>query len=384
MNINQFSDIPSISSQQELNDRKQSIIDEVFFQQLLQFDEKQKELSNNEKFVNLNTFEDQLHQKEESDSDELFTLFAQPLNLQEQPIIATTHKHNTEQLGKNQPALKTNTSTNDLLLDTTHSDEGKKSINVDEKAAEILTSINNSEQLIAYANKQSNVNLRATENNQHSISKKISFIEMPKADQTLPDNSFISSQNSTHFGDLQQTGNNIDNPNQEVTWLTAVNGRSPLSTPQVESQTKFDINLPTPMDITEWQTALNEKISLICRQGIQNAEMKLHPEEWGSLHIKLAMFEDKMNMHMVVAHDMVKSVLESALPQLKVSLEEQGITLQQADISNFSMMDDSKHSSPYQQEQHVASKQLLDEENQTQQEHHHLSNTAQSRLSIFA
>jgi Flagellar hook-length control protein len=139
-----------------------------------------------------------------------------------------------------------------------------------------------------------------------------------------------------------------------------------------------------PMDITKWQTALNEKISLICRQGIQNAEIKLHPEELGSLHIKLAIIDDKMNLHMAVAHNMVKNVLESALPQLRASLEEHGITLQQTDISDSSMMNDSKQSSPYKQEQQFKTEQLLNEKNQSLPKPEHRSNVTQSGLSIFA
>jgi Flagellar hook-length control protein len=87
---------------------------------------------------------------------------------------------------------------------------------------------------------------------------------------------------------------------------------------------------------------------------------------------------------MAVAHNMVKNVLESALPQLRASLEEHGITLQQTDISDSSMMNDSKQSSPYKQEQQFKTEQLLNEKNQSLPKPEHRSNVTQSGLSIFA
>lgn len=109
----------------------------------------------------------------------------------------------------------------------------------------------------------------------------------------------------------------------------------------------FMMNLPMPVDVTQWQAALTEQISLVTRQGIQSAEIKLNPEQLGSLHIKLDLLDDKINMHMVVAHSAVKSVLESTLPYLRASLEEQGMSLAQTNISDFSTMHHSEQSSGY-------------------------------------
>lgn len=570
MNINKLSDIPLISSQPlEFNDSELSVIEDDFFRQLLQFTEKQQDLTDNKKLINLNLLKEKLNREEDSNnSDELFMLFASPLNLQadQESTISITNRQTIEQIDESKPLLKGNTKADDLLLDAKLSNNVKQPTSIDQKAAEILTSINNSEQFINKAN------------DQHKTSKNIDLVESAKADQTLSNSNLIKTQSSNSFNNLQQTvannladnkiinsnqeialvasgnsqnllststpiaekqlfdsniantnqeptlvtagsnqnqlststpitekqlfdsnsannnqksvlataGNDqaplsksatvvnntnqdpalvapensqtsatlvdsniansnqkpelvtaennqnllpasaslfekqstdsksadanqepdsqnllststsifesqviqskINNSNQEPELVTAVNGQNlpATSTPQVEKQTTLDLNLPMPMDIAKWQTALNEKISLICRQGIQNAEIKLHPEELGSLHIKLAIIDDKMNLHMAVAHNMVKNVLESALPQLRASLEEHGITLQQTDISDSSMMNDSKQSSPYKQEQQFKTEQLLNEKNQSLPKPEHRSNVTQSGLSIFA
>lgn len=361
MNINQFSDIPLISPI-ELNEI--SIIEDDFFELLLQFNEKQGENNSLAKANILeNKLDHQLDPQEEEDSDELFTLFPLTLQIDEQPIINNEH-NNTQQPAIRE--LKINTTANDILLETPASDD----INVDEKAAEILTIINSSEQVIIKANEQTSL----LTNDEHNISTNINSVKT--SNQPLP--TLTNTQNTNI--DLPITNVDISHFEQEPTLLVHSQNQLTSSTPLIESQKTLNINLPMPMDITEWQKTLNEKISLTCRQGIQNAEIKLHPEELGSLHIKLAIVDDKMNLHMAVAHNMVKSVLESALPQLRTSLEEQGIMLEQTDISDFSMMNDS--SSPYKQELEI--EQLMDDKNQTLHELEHPSNIVQSGLSIFA
>lgn len=359
MNINQFSDIPLISPI-ELNEV--SIIEDDFFQLLLQFNEKQGE---NNSLAKANILENKLDHQLEEDSDELFTLFTPPLTLQvdEQPTINNEH-NNTEQPAIRE--LKINTTANDRLLETPASDD----INVDEKAAEILTIINSSEQIIIKANEHTSL----LTNDEQNISTNLNSVET--SNQPLPTLSNTQDNNI----DLPITNLDISHFEQEPTLLVHSQNQLTPSTPLTESQKTLNINLPMPMDIAEWQQTLNEKVSLVCRQGIQNAEIKLHPEELGSLHIKLAIVDDKMNLHMAVAHNMVKSVLESALPQLRTSLEEQGIMLEQTDISDFSMMNDS--SSPYKQELEI--EQLMDDKNQTLHELEHPSNIVQSGLSIFA
>lgn len=361
MNINQFSDIPLISPI-ELNEI--SIIEDDFFELLLQFNEKQGE-NNSQAKANIleNKLDHQLDPQEEEDSDELFTLFPLTLQIDEQPIINNEH-NNTQQPAIHE--LKINTTANDILLEAPASDD----INVDEKAAEILTIINSSEQVIIKANEQTSL----LTNDEHNISTNINSVKT--SNQPLP--TLTNTQNTNI--DLPITNVDISHFEQEPTLLVHSQNQLTSSTPLIESQKTLNINLPMPMDITEWQKTLNEKISLTCRQGIQNAEIKLHPEELGSLHIKLAIVDDKMNLHMAVAHNMVKSVLESALPQLRTSLEEQGIMLEQTDISDFSMMNDS--SSPYKQELEI--EQLMDDKNQTLHELEHPSNIVQSGLSIFA
>ena len=392
MNINQFSDIPLISSQQfELNDNKLSILDDDFFQKLLQLTEKQQWLSDNNNHVNAANLKDnELEQKERMESEELFILFSMPLNQQED----IQKNRQSDAQPKNQPIYETkllleaNPTMIDPKLDTQCTDDIKQLINIDEKAAEIITSINHSEQLINKTTKLNLNHLLASENNQPQTTKNTHLI----INQTQSTDTLVNKNNNDHHSDLASTltdklfTTNLANTPSEMALSIDLNGQSSLFNPPTftTNPTILNLNLPMPMDISKWQASLNEQICLISRQGIQNAEIKLNPQELGSLHIKLAMIDDKIDLHMAVAHNMVKGVLESALPMLRSSLEQQGITLQHTNISDFSMMNDSKQSSSYQQPQQFETEQLLDDINPIQQKIDHHVEVVQSGLSIFA
>ena len=391
MNINQFSDIPLISSQQfELNDNKLSILDDDFFQKLLQLTEKQQWRSDNNQ-VNATSLKDnELEQKERIDSQELFILFSMPLNQQEdiqQNRQSDTQPQN-QPIYETKPLLEANPTMIDSKLDIQCVDDIKQLINIDEKAAEIIASINHSVQLINKTNKPNPSHLLAWENNQPQTTKNTHLI----INQTQPTDTLVNNHSNDHHTDLTSTltdklfTTNLANTPSEMALSIDLNGQSSSFNPPTSTAnpTTLNLNLPMPMDISKWQASLNEQICLISRQGIQNAEIKLNPQELGSLHIKLAMIDDKIDLHMAVAHNMVKGVLESALPMLRSSLEQQGITLQHTNISDFSMMNDSKQSSSYQQPQQFETEQLLDDINPIQQKIDHHVEVVQSGLSIFA
>ncbi|WLT06791.1 flagellar hook-length control protein FliK [Gilliamella apis] len=392
MNINQFSDIPLISSQQfELNDNQLSILDDDFFQKLLQLTEKQQWLSDNNNHVNATNLKDnELEQKERMESEELFILFSMPLNQQED----IQQNRQSDAQPKNKPIYETkllleaNPTMIDPKLDTQCTDDIKQRINIDEKAAEVIASINYSQQLINKTNKPNPSHLLAWENNQPQTTKNAHL----SINQTQSTDKLINNHSNDHQTDLASTltdklfTTNLTNTPSEMALSIDLNSQSSLFNPPTSTAnpTTLNLNLPMPMDISKWQASLNEQICLISRQGIQNAEIKLNPQELGSLHIKLAMIDDKIDLHMAVAHNMVKGVLESALPMLKTSLEQQGITLQHTNISDFSMMNDSKQSSSYQQPQQFETEQQLDDINPIQQKIDHHTEVVQSGLSIFA
>ncbi|MFS2220917.1 flagellar hook-length control protein FliK [Pantoea sp. B65] len=96
------------------------------------------------------------------------------------------------------------------------------------------------------------------------------------------------------------------------------------ATPQLNSQ------LGSP----EWQQALGQQVLMFSRNGQQNAELRLHPQDLGSIQISLKLDNDQAQLSMVSGHSQVRAALEAAIPQLRTALAESGINLGQTSVSS--------------------------------------------------
>lgn len=83
-----------------------------------------------------------------------------------------------------------------------------------------------------------------------------------------------------------------------------------------------------------WQQALGHQLSYFSRNGtLQNAELRLHPEELGMIKINLSMKNDQVQLHFLTENHQVSAALDAAMPHLRTSLAESGISLGQSSIS---------------------------------------------------
>ncbi len=84
----------------------------------------------------------------------------------------------------------------------------------------------------------------------------------------------------------------------------------------------------------EWQQQLNQHVLFFNRHGLQQAELRLHPQELGALHIRMSVEDNQAQLHFVSAHQNVRAALEAALPGLRHALAENGIQLAQSSINS--------------------------------------------------
>ena len=181
--------------------------------------------------------------------------------------------------------------------------------------------------------------------------------------------------------------NDVIAPIHQVSSLSSsITNEPSLLLPANSTVTTYTMDLSMPVNVEQWQKSLTQHIMMFNHQGTQSAEIKLHPQELGSLHIKLAITDDNINLHMMTEHNMVKGVLESALPFLRTSLQEQGFTLQQTDISDFSMMRDGEqsamhHENNHRQQSNTVVPKKVDKINEQPNNEKHL---VKSGLSVFA
>lgn len=137
------------------------------------------------------------------------------------------------------------------------------------------------------------------------------------------------------------TGLNISGPITSASTLpapvTASATSSSPSTPMLNAQLGSD----------EWQQALSQQIVMFSRNGQQNAELRLHPEDLGAIQISLKLDNDQAQISLVSSHSHVRSALEAAIPQLRSALAESGINLGESQVSS----DSSAQSQSFQNQQ---------------------------------
>ena len=88
-----------------------------------------------------------------------------------------------------------------------------------------------------------------------------------------------------------------------------------------------------PPETPEWKQSASQHIAIFSRNGLHSAEIRLHPEELGSLQISLRMQQDQAQIHIVSEHAHIRHVMEQAMPQLRAAMAESGIQLGQANVS---------------------------------------------------
>jgi flagellar hook-length control protein FliK len=90
--------------------------------------------------------------------------------------------------------------------------------------------------------------------------------------------------------------------------------------------------LSPPVGSAEWGPALGHQMLRMSAGGQQVAELNLNPAGLGPLKITLSVGDNQAQAMFVSAHETVRKAVEAALPQLRSTLAEQGISLGQTSV----------------------------------------------------
>ena len=84
---------------------------------------------------------------------------------------------------------------------------------------------------------------------------------------------------------------------------------------------------------------LRQRVSLMVRQNIQVAEVRLDPAGLGQMQIKIDMQQDQAQVQFVVQQPQAKELLEQQLPRLRELLQQQGIVLTEGNVQQQSQQE---------------------------------------------
>ena len=89
-----------------------------------------------------------------------------------------------------------------------------------------------------------------------------------------------------------------------------------------------------PLALTEPAAAqqIKDRVMVQIQHKLQTAEVQLHPEELGSMQIKLNLQQDQLSVQFVVQQGAAKEALEQQMPKLRELLEQQGIALSEGQV----------------------------------------------------
>ncbi len=140
----------------------------------------------------------------------------------------------------------------------------------------------------------------------------------------------------------------VDSPSAPVTHGAAMTTLSSATAQPQPLPVASAPVLSAPLGSHEWQQTFSQQVMLFTRQGQQSAQLRLHPEELGQVHISLKLDDNQAQLQMVSPHSHVRAALEAALPMLRTQLAESGIQLGQSSISSESFAGQQQSSSQQQ------------------------------------
>jgi flagellar hook-length control protein FliK len=92
------------------------------------------------------------------------------------------------------------------------------------------------------------------------------------------------------------------------------------------------LSVAPPVGSDEWGPAIGQQMIRMSASGHQMAELNLNPAGLGPLKVTLTMGDSQAQAMFVSAHEGVRKAVEAALPQLRATLAEQGISLGQTSV----------------------------------------------------
>lgn len=145
------------------------------------------------------------------------------------------------------------------------------------------------------------------------------------------------------IADITFSGSQIPAPDASSTSLAAT-----LNPVNVAAQGPLNISTPTPplpvatrtlapeVGSSEWGKALGQQVVQMGHAGHQVAELQLNPPGLGPLKVTLSMNDHQIQAMFVSAHSSVRAAIEAALPQLRASLADSGISLGNTSVNSGS------------------------------------------------
>ncbi|MGN2249297.1 flagellar hook-length control protein FliK [Frateuria sp. GZRe14] len=93
-----------------------------------------------------------------------------------------------------------------------------------------------------------------------------------------------------------------------------------------------NLNLASPAGTPAFAQELGQHVVWLGQQDVKQARIRLHPEDLGTLDVKVSLNHDRVDVSFAVQHPAAVHAVQQTLPQLDALLAQHGLALGQADV----------------------------------------------------
>jgi flagellar hook-length control protein FliK len=182
-------------------------------------------------------------------------------------------------------------------------------------------------------NARNNIDNRTAKSNDNLLASNLVDVETQLAE--LKANNSLKVSNSLNTAAISQkvltSDLALDTTNQNI---SVNNSSNNLRTTQVDSVNV--VELKPPVSSPDWGPALNQRITWMVANSLQNASITVNPPNLGPLEINIQTDQNKTNVQFIVTSSEVRQAIQDSIPALNKMFENSGLQLGQADINSRS------------------------------------------------
>jgi len=93
-----------------------------------------------------------------------------------------------------------------------------------------------------------------------------------------------------------------------------------------------NLSVASPAGTPAFAQELGQHVAWLGQQDVKQARIRLHPEDLGTLDVKVSVHHDRVDVSFAVQHPAAVHIVQQTLPQLDTLLAQHGLALGQADV----------------------------------------------------
>jgi flagellar hook-length control protein FliK len=104
--------------------------------------------------------------------------------------------------------------------------------------------------------------------------------------------------------------------------------------PSAAAAPPFEARLSAALGSPDFAPALGVQVSILVREGVQQARLHLNPAEMGPIAVQIALDGQNAQVHFQAEHADTRDALQASLPELAAALQDNGFTLSGGGVSD--------------------------------------------------